>query len=208
MTENDPKSTAAETPDADPDAEAQSTADDNADAEAGTEEISVEGDLRTALEENEKLRDQLLRTLADAENTRRRAERDREEAAKFGISRFAKDLLSVADNLRRALDAVAQSEDPADALKGLADGVAATERELLAAFERHGLERIDPADQPFDPNAHQAMFELPGTDKPAGTVVQVMAPGYRLQGRLLRPAMVGVAKGDTGDIGKRAANEG
>ena len=204
MTETDPKTNKTEQPEFDPDAETQSAPEAAEGADAETEEASVEDDLRTALEENEKLRDQLLRTLADAENTRRRADRDREEAAKYGISRFAKDLLTVADNLRRALDAVAQSEDAADALKGLADGVAATERELLATFERHGLERIDPADEPFDPNLHEAMFELPGTEKPAGTVVQVMAPGYRLRGRLLRPAMVGVAKGDAA---KRAANE-
>jgi len=199
MTETDPKTkpNTAEPSEIDPMEEVEPVFDDADDMEEMIEEISVESDLRTALEENEKLRDQLLRTLADAENTRRRADRDRDEAAKFGISRFAKDLLSVADNLRRALDAVAQSEDAADALKGLAEGVAATERELLAAFERHGMERIDPADEPFDPNLHQAMFELPGTEKPAGTVVQVMAPGYRLQGRLLRPAMVGVAKGDS-----------
>lgn len=204
MTETDPKTNTDESQGADPDPDTQSAAEGSVIAGAETEEVSVEADLRAALDENEKLRDQLLRTLADAENTRRRADRDREEATKFGISRFAKDLLSVADNLRRALDAVAQTDDPADALKGLADGVAATERELLAAFESHGLERIDPADEPFDPNIHQAMFELPGTDKPAGTVVQVMAPGYRLQGRLLRPAMVGVAKGD---VDQRAANE-
>lgn len=206
MTDTDPKSkpNPAEASEVDPDAEAIARAEDAMEADAPMEEISVEADLRTALEENEKLRDQLLRTLADAENTRRRADRDRDEATKFGISRFAKDLLTVADNLRRALDAVAQTDDAADALKALADGVAATERELLGVFERHGMERIDPADEPFDPNLHQAMFELPGTEKPAGTVVQVMAPGYRLQGRLLRPAMVGVAKGDNG---KQAANQ-
>ena len=76
---------------------------------------------------------------------------------------------------------------------------------MLAVFERNGMEKIDPADEPFDPNVHQAMFEMPGTDKPAGTVVQVMAPGYQLHGRLLRPAMVGVAKGE---VDKQAANEG
>ncbi|MEM7446266.1 MAG: nucleotide exchange factor GrpE [Pseudomonadota bacterium] len=204
MNETEPKSNAPGSPENEPVAEAQAAADEAQVTEDMVEELTVEDSLNAALDENQKLRDQLLRALADAENTRRRAERDREEASKFGISRFAKDLLTVADNLRRALDAVAQTDDAADALKGLADGVAATERELLAAFERHGLERIDPEDQPFDPNVHQAMFELPGTDKPAGTVVQVVAPGYQLQGRLLRPAMVGVAKGSPE---KKAANE-
>ncbi|MEM8587503.1 MAG: nucleotide exchange factor GrpE [Pseudomonadota bacterium] len=205
MTENDPKTNKTETPEADPAPDAQSPFEDLQDGLEEAAEPSVEDDLRAALAENEKLRDQLLRTLADAENTRRRAERDREEATKYGISKFAKDLLTVADNLRRALEAVAQTADAADALKALAEGVAATEREMLAVFERNGMEKIDPADEPFDPNVHQAMFEMPGTDKPAGTVVQVMAPGYQLHGRLLRPAMVGVAKGE---VDKQAANEG
>lgn len=205
MTENDPKTNKTETPEAESAPDAQSPFEDLQDGLDEAAEPSVEDDLRTALAENEKLRDQLLRTLADAENTRRRAERDREEATKYGISRFAKDLLTVADNLRRALEAVAQTSDAADALKALADGVAATEREMLAVFERNGLEKIDPADEPFDPNVHQAMFEMPGTDKPAGTVVQVMAPGYRLHGRLLRPAMVGVAKGA---VDEQAASDG
>ena len=205
MTENDPKTNKTKTPEADPAPDAQSPFEDLQDGLEEVAEPSVEDDLRAALAENEKLRDQLLRTLADAENTRRRAERDREEATKYGISKFAKDLLTVADNLRRALEAVAQTADAADALKALAEGVAATEREMLAVFERNGMEKIDPADEPFDPNVHQAMFEMPGTDKPAGTVVQVMAPGYQLHGRLLRPAMVGVAKGE---VDKQAANEG
>jgi len=205
MTENDPKTNKTETPEAEPAPDAQSPFEDLQDGLEDPAEPSVEDDLRAALAENEKLRDQLLRTLADAENTRRRAERDRDEATKYGISKFAKDLLTVADNLRRALEAVAQTADAADALKALAEGVAATEREMLAVFERNGLEKIDPADEPFDPNVHQAMFEMPGTDKPAGTVVQVMAPGYQLHGRLLRPAMVGVAKGE---VDKQAATEG
>ncbi len=205
MTENDPKTNKTETPEVDPAPDAQAPFEDLQDGLDEAAEPSVEDDLRAALAENEKLRDQLLRTLADAENTRRRAERDRDEATKYGISKFAKDLLTVADNLRRALEAVAQTADAADALKALAEGVAATEREMLAVFERNGLEKIDPADEPFDPNVHQAMFEMPGTDKPAGTVVQVMAPGYQLHGRLLRPAMVGVAKGE---VDKQAATEG
>lgn len=148
-------------------------------------------------EENAQLKDRALRALAEAENTRRRAEREREDTAKFAIGKFARDLLEVADNLRRALDAVPAEAAEADpALGTLAEGVAATERALLGAFEKHGLTRIDPADQPFDPNYHQAMFEVPNSGKMPGTVVQVMAPGYVLNGRLLRPAMVGVAAGE------------
>ncbi|WP_225768000.1 nucleotide exchange factor GrpE [Inquilinus sp. Marseille-Q2685] len=147
--------------------------------------------------ENAKLKDQALRALAETENIRRRSEREREDTAKYAISGFAKSLLDAADNLRRAIDAVpAEAVDADPALKTLVDGVAATERQLLAAFERHGVTRIEPVGETFDPNFHQAMFELPGTGKPSGTIVQVVQPGYVLQGRLLRPAMVGVAKGE------------
>ncbi|MGK9235283.1 nucleotide exchange factor GrpE [Inquilinus limosus] len=147
--------------------------------------------------ENAKLKDQALRALAETENIRRRSEREREDTAKYAISGFAKSLLDAADNLRRAIDAVpAEAVETDPALKTLVDGVAATERQLLAAFERHGVTRIEPVDEAFDPNFHQAMFELPGTGKPAGTVVQVVQAGYVLHGRLLRPALVGVAKGE------------
>jgi molecular chaperone GrpE len=147
--------------------------------------------------ENAKLKDQALRALAETENIRRRSEREREDTAKYAISGFAKSLLDAADNLHRAIEAVPAGAVEADAaLKTLVDGVAATERQLLAAFERNGISRIEPVGEVFDPNFHQAMFELPGTGKPAGTIIQVMQPGYVLQGRLLRPAMVGVAKGE------------
>lgn len=146
------------------------------------------------------LKDQLLRAMAETENTRRRAQRDREDASKFAVSSFAKELVSVADNLRRALDAVpAEGREQDDVLKGLAVGVEATERQLFAAFDRAGIKKLDPAGEPFDPNFHQVMFEIENTGKAAGTVVQVLQPGYTIHGRLLREAMVGVAKG--GDAG-------
>ena len=147
--------------------------------------------------ENAQLKDQLLRALAETENVRRRSQRDREEGVRYAAAALARDLLNVADNLRRALDAVPQAALETDeALKTLADGVALTERELLAAFERHGIRRLEPgAGERFDPNFHQAMFEVPNTGQPAGTVVQVMQPGYLMHERLLRPALVGVAKG-------------
>lgn len=177
-----------------------------ADSEAAgvTAEIGGDAALAGALEriagleaDNAKLKDQALRALAETENIRRRSEREREDTAKYAISGFAKSLLDAADNLNRAIAAVPAGAVEADAaLKTLVDGVAATERQLLAAFERHGVTRIEPVGEVFDPNFHQAMFELPGTGKPAGTVVQVMQPGYVLQGRLLRPAMVGVAKAE------------
>lgn len=142
------------------------------------------------------LKDQLLRALAETENTRRRAERDREDAGKFAAANFARDVLTVSDNLRRAIDSV-----PADAKAGnvalaaLTEGVELTDRQLQSMLEKHGIKPVAPMDQPFDPNLHQAMFEVPNSGKPAGTVVQVLQPGYVIHGRLLRPALVGVAKG-------------
>jgi molecular chaperone GrpE len=139
-------------------------------------------------------KDRLLRALAEVENTRRRAQREREDAAKYAISHFAKDLLAVADNLRRALDSLPEAEIADEKTRSLLAGVAATERELLAAFERHGLRRIDPKGERFDHNFHQAIFEAERSDRPTGTIIEVLQPGYVLHDRLLRPAMVGVAK--------------
>ena len=141
------------------------------------------------------LKDQMLRALAETENVRRRAARERDDATKFAVTGFAREMLAVADNLRRALEAVAPEAIANDeALKALVTGVELTERQLFAAFEKHGVKRIDALGQKFDSNLHQAMFEVPGTGQPAGTVVQVLQPGYLLNERLLRPAMVGVAK--------------
>src|SRR5580704_2426624 len=139
--------------------------------------------------------DRLLRALAETENTRRRAQRERADAEKYSVAKFAGDMLSVADNLRRALDSLPEAEARDDRTRSLLDGVAATERELLAAFERYSLKRIDPKGEKFDHNFHQAVFEMENTGRPAGTVVEVLQPGYVLHDRLLRPAMVGVAKG-------------
>lgn len=144
-----------------------------------------------------RLKDQLLRALAEGENLRRRAEREREEVAKFAIAGFARDILSVADNLRRALENIpAHTREQDPNLDALAVGVEATERELMAAFERHGIRKIEPLGEKFDHDLHHAMFELEDTGKPAGTVVELMQPGYVLQERLLRPALVGIAKGE------------
>ncbi|MBP2311529.1 nucleotide exchange factor GrpE [Azospirillum soli] len=148
------------------------------------------------------LKDQLLRSMAEVENTRRRAQRDREDASKYAVSSFAKELVTVADNLRRALEAVpAEGREQDEMLKSLAVGVEATERQLFAAFDRAGIKKIDPTGELFDPNFHQVMFEIENTGKPAGTVVQVLQPGYTIHGRLLREAMVGVAKAGPNDAG-------
>jgi molecular chaperone GrpE len=139
-------------------------------------------------------KDRLLRALAEVENTRRRAQREREDATKYAISGFAKDLLAAADNLRRAIDSLPEVEIADDKTRSLLAGVAATERELLSAFERHGLRRIEPKGERFDHNYHQAIFEAERADQPTGTIIEVLQPGYLLHDRLLRPAMVGVAK--------------
>jgi molecular chaperone GrpE len=168
-------------------------AQDEAEAAAATPEeriVALETELADA-------QDKLLRAMAETENVRRRAQRERSDAEKYSVGRFAEGLLSVADNLRRALDSMPESEAKDDRTRSLLAGVAATERELLAAFERHALKRIDPKGEKFDHNFHQAVFEVENSGRPAGTVVEVLQPGYVLHDRLLRPAMVGVAKGGT-----------
>jgi len=170
---------------------------DDPGAEAEAEAAPATPEERAAALEAElvEAQDKLLRALAETENVRRRAQRERADAEKYGFAKFASDLLSVADNLRRALDSLPESEAKDDRTRSLLAGVEATERELLAAFERHGLKRIDPKGEKFDHNFHQAVFEVENADQPAGTVAQVLQPGYVVHDRLLRPAMVAVAKG-------------
>jgi len=141
------------------------------------------------------LKDKLLRALAEGENMRRRLQKEREDTAKYAIAGFARDMVSVADNLRRALDAAAGAGDNA---RALVEGIEMTEREMLAAFERHGIRRIDPAGQKFSHEQHEAMFEVPTADVAPGTVIQVIEVGYMIHDRLLRPARVGIAKAPPG----------
>jgi len=144
-------------------------------------------------------KDRLLRALAETENVRRRTQREREDALRFAAANFAKDLLSVADNLRRALESAPDVDTADERTRNLLAGVAATERELSAAFERHAIKRLDPrTGDRFDHNLHEAMFEVENSGQAPGTIVQVLQPGYRLHDRLLRPAMVGVAKASPG----------
>src|SRR5690349_1181432 len=145
-----------------------------------------------------RLKDQALRALADQENTRRRAQREIEDNSKYAVSNFARDMLPVGDNLRRALETITADARAADpALAKFAEGVELTERELLNILERNGIKRVDPVGQPFDHNFHQAVMQVENSAQPPGTVVQVFQPGYTIHGRLLRPAMVTVAKGST-----------
>ncbi len=141
-------------------------------------------------------KDKMLRAMAETENVRRRLEREREDTARYAIARFAGDLLAVADNLRRALDAVpAAAVEKDEFLAKLVDGVGATERTMLSTLEKNGVKKIDPTGQKFDPNFHEVLVEMDAPDKPVGTVVQVLEAGYTIGDRLLRPARVAVAKG-------------
>lgn len=140
--------------------------------------------------------DQLLRALADAENTRKRAQRDRDDAGKYAISAFARDLLDFGDNFHRALEAIPAELKTDERIAGVMAGIETMEKELIRTFEKHGITKIIPMDQPFDPNFHEVMFEAPGTGKPGGMIIQVIEPGYVINDRLLRPARVGIAKGD------------
>jgi molecular chaperone GrpE len=169
----------------------------DAGAEAAPElEEGGEDALTAARREAAESRDRALRALAELENFRRRADRERQETAKYAIASFARDFLPVVDNLRRGLDSVSAEDRKANrTLDTLASGMELTEREVLAALERHGITRIDPLGEPFDHNLHQAMFEVEDAAVPAGSVAQVMQAGYVLHDRLLRPALVGVAKG-------------
>jgi molecular chaperone GrpE len=143
------------------------------------------------------MKDRLLRTLAEMENMRKRTERDVADARSYGISSFARDILGVADNMHRALQALDDElrAKADDGTKALLEGVELTERELMSVLDKNGVKRLDPLNQKFDPNRHQAMFEKEDPSVPSGTVVQVMQSGYTIGERVLRPALVAVSKG-------------
>ena len=154
--------------------------------------------------ENAELKDRLLRALAETENVRRIAAREKTEAGQYAVTRFARDMVGIADNFSRALAAcppdARAAADPQ--VKAVLDGVEATDRQLLSTLENHGVKAIDTADGKFDPNLHQAIAEVPGGTRPAGSIVDVVQTGYRIGDRLLRPAMVTVAKkGEAGAAG-------
>jgi len=174
-------------------AELEEAGDDTEDADAAEADPAAEiADLK----------DKLLRALADMENLRRRAQKDREDALKYSAANFARDMLSVGDNLRRAIESIPEEGDPdGAALVAFIEGVALTEKDLLSALERHGIKKIEPMGEKFDPQFHEAMFEIPTPDADNGTVMQVIETGYVIHDRLLRPAKVGIAKAIPGDSG-------
>lgn len=171
-------------------------------------ELSPETALAARIEQLEaeqaKLKDQLLRSVADGENMRKRFLREQEDTAKYAVTGFARDLVSVVENLQRASGSISEeARAENEALKTLGEGVDMTLRELLGVFERQGIRRIDPVGEKFDHNFHQAVVQVETSDKEPGTVVQVLQAGYVLHDRLLRPAMVGVAKAPSADAQKQ-----
>jgi molecular chaperone GrpE len=172
------------------------TAGENA-SRAGPETNNDPDPIELLKKEHEELKDKYIRLAAEMENLRRRTARDVKDARSYAIANFARDMLAVSDNLQRAQEAIPEearrSEDAG--YKALIDGVELTERDMLAALERHGVKKLDPQGEKFDPNFHQAMFEVPNTEVPHNSVFQVVQAGYVIGDRVLRPAMVGVAKG-------------
>ncbi len=169
--------------------------------EVGVEQLkamigALQSDLEKKSAELSAKQDQYLRAVAETENVRRRLEKEKEDTAKYAISKFAKDILSIGDNFQRAIAAVPKDAVETDpALKTLLDGVVFAERDYKTALERHGVQAIDPVGQPFNPHHHQAVMEQENTSVPAGTVLQVYQVGYLLDDRCLRPAMVVVSRG-------------
>jgi molecular chaperone GrpE len=151
--------------------------------------LSPEEQIAKLQEELLQARERTMRALADSENTRKRAMKDRDDAGKYAVANFARDMLAFGDNFARALQAMPDDTPPA-----VSEGLEAMEKELLSTFERHGIRKIEPLDEPFDANFHEVMFEAPNPDKPAGTIIQVIEAGYVLNDRLLRAAKVGIAK--------------
>ena len=185
-------------------AEAVASGDAAAEAVAATPRPSTSLDRELA-----EMKDRLLRALADMDNMRKRTEREVADARAYGISAFARDILGVADNMHRAMQALEDElrAKADDATKALLEGVELTERELMNVLEKHGVKRIEPLNQKFDPNRHQAMFEVEDPSVPSGTVVQVMQSGYLIGERVLRPAMVAVSKGGAKAAPASSAND-
>jgi molecular chaperone GrpE len=176
----------------------QTEAEAVASGDAAAEAVAAAPKPSTSLDrELADMKDRLLRTLADMENMRKRTEREVADARVYGISNFARDILGVADNMHRAMQALDDElrAKADEATKALLEGVELTERELMNVLEKHGVKRIEPLNQKFDPNRHQAMFEMEDASVPNGTVVQVMQAGYTIGERVLRPALVAVSKG-------------
>lgn len=195
MSDDKPDSPATEGQAADA-APATEAADAAAENKSAWAQKGSEAELQALKEENAQLKDRLLRTMAEMENLRKRTERDKADTAKYAISQFARSVLTIGDNIRRAIDAVPRDAVENDApLRALLEGVEVTERELINVLERHGIKRLEPKGERFDPHLHQAMLEVENKDVPAGMVQDVLQAGYVIGERVLRPALVSVTKG-------------
>jgi molecular chaperone GrpE len=176
---------------------------------AAKPERTVEDVMDALVKESAEHKDRWLRTLAEMDNLRKRTEREVADARTYGVTAFARDILAVADNMQRAMQALDDElrEKAEPGVKALLDGVELTERELLNVLEKHGVKKIEPMGEKFDPNFHQAMYEVPDASVPSGTVTQVVQPGYTIGGRVLRPALVAIAKGGPKAAAEAPAND-
>lgn len=193
---NDPKSDFADTNSEAPAAEAVNGAAAPTETAQGGEPDPFKV-LEALQAENAEMKDRVLRTLADMENLRRRTEREVGDAKSYGVTSFARDMLTFADNLRRAVEAVpAEVRDAAEPrLRSFIEGIELTERDFLSRLNRFGVKKLEPMGKRFDPNMHEALFEVPDETVPAGTVMQIVETGYAIGDRVLRPAKVGVSRG-------------
>ncbi len=188
---NEPDQKPEETPEINPEAFA-----DQAQASEGTAPVDLAAVKIAALEaEVAEWKEKMMRALADAENTRRRSVKDREDAGKYAVTSFAKDLLDFSDNFHRALAAISPELHNDERIASIITGLEAMDANLLKTFEKHGIKKIEPLDETFNPNFHEVMFEAPVPGKPAGIVIQVVEAGYVIADRLLRAAKVGISKG-------------
>ena len=203
MTQKDDDVTRDDTADQNPDDTGEANAAETSAPEAANDQAEdgdaspwAGGDAAATAAELSDTKDKLLRALAEVENVRRRAQRDRQDASRYAIAAFAREMLTVGDNLRRALAAVTpEARAASPAIENLVVGVEMTENAMQAAFEGVGIKPVESVGKPFDHNVHEALFEIPDPGSPAGTVLQEVERGYMLHDRLLRPAKVGIAKG-------------
>lgn len=172
---------------------------ENLNVDTDTTETAENDPVKALEQERDDMRDKMMRALAEAENTRKRAEKMQSDTQKYAVAGFAKDMLDIADNLRRALDAITDEQLADATVKTLHEGVEATEKIMLSTFEKQGIQKIEPTEGKFDPNFHEVMFEAEVPGKQAGEIIQLLEAGYVLHDRLLRPARVGVAKAGATD---------
>lgn len=196
--EKEPEDISAKTPETQTAAPEDATAPDGATPLELSELDQLRAELERVKAEAAQNKDRMLRALADAENTRRRALKERDDAGKYAVTSFARDLLDFSDNFHRALAAIAPELHDDDRIASVIAGLEAMDANLLKSFEKHGIRKIEPLDEPFNPNFHEVMFEAPIPGKPGGIVIQVVEAGYVIADRLLRAAKVGISKGGLG----------